>query len=188
MLTGALLAGSHAAEINWTANAITGNATDVITEGTLVEAVNGTGDGVSSSPTINGVTFRSESSLLGESYKGDVWASTVADTGYDQLLSTIDFDASGTEPLTVKTFTGLMPGKKYLIQYWYADSDNRERTLTFKGPGQHTINSHSYGVGIFYADSTSQDLVVTASQNGPRLTGYQLRVIPESTALGLVMH
>jgi hypothetical protein len=75
-----------------------------------------------------------------------------------------------------------------LIQYWYADSDwqRHSRTLTFNGIGQNRINGFLYGVGRFIADAPTQDLVVTSSHDGPRLTAYQLRVVPTTKPLGLI--
>jgi hypothetical protein len=188
LLSGFMLAGAQAAEINWTTHEITGNPLDVITEGTLVEAVNGVGNGVRKSPTINGVTFPADEAFLGGSYKGDVWVPVVSDPGYDELLSTIDFESSGTGPYTIKTFSNLIVGHEYLIQYWYADSDwqRNGRTLTFNGIGQNRINGFLYGVGRFTADAPTQDLVVTSSHDGPRLTAYQLRVVPMTQPLGLI--
>jgi hypothetical protein len=182
LLNGALLAGSQGAVIDWTTNAITGYASDIVTDGTLIEAVNGVGGSVTNSPTINGVTFTADGTLLGGSWTGDPWTVTnVFDAGYDELLSTIDFESSGTGPVTVKTFQGLTDGAEYVIQYWYADSGwqnpDPDRTLTLDGTGVNVINGISYAVGTFTADASTQDLIVTASHNGPRLTAYQLRAI-----------
>lgn len=183
-----MLAGANAAEINWTTNAITGDPLDVIATGSLVEAVNGVGDKVTQSPTVNGVTFTADSTLLPSSYGGDSWEPVVSDRGYGQLLSTIDFDKYAKDPYTIRTFSNLIVGQEYLIQYWHADSGwlLNGRTVIFKGTGQNAINGCSYGVGRFFADAPTQDLVVTSSHGGPRLTAYQLRVVPVSKALGLI--
>lgn len=187
-LTGLILAGgmlllsSQAATIDWTTNAITGLETDVINtgQGTL-EAINGAHSGVTTNLTINGVTFTSDGSLLGGNWNGDPWTNTTAVGDYDILLSSIDFEASGTDAFTIKTFPGLTVDGEYLIQYWYADANwqvpDPDRTLTFDGTGTNTIDGLSYAVGTFTADATTQDLIVTASHNGPRLTAYQLRAI-----------
>lgn len=178
-----LLASSQAATITWSADAITGYASDVVTNGTLVEAVNGVGNGVTTSPTINGVTFTADGTLLGDSWTGDPWSGPVRDAGYNELLSTIDYESAGTGAVTLKTFSGLTVGADYLIQVWHADSSwqapTPDRTMTYAGAGQNVLNGESYAVGTFTASATTQTLVVTASQNGPRLTGYQLRLLPE---------
>jgi hypothetical protein len=188
LLIGSLLPGANAAEIDWTTSSITGDPSEVIATGTLVEAVNGVGNGLNISPTINGVTFMGEEMLLGDSYKGDTWSPVISDPGYDQLLSSIDFEPSGTGPYTLRTFRNLSVGQEYLIQYWYADSDwqRHGRTLTFNGIGQNRINGFSFGIGRFTADAPTQDLVVTASHDGPRLTAYQLRVLPMTKSLGFI--
>ncbi|MDF7799037.1 DUF2961 domain-containing protein [Pontiellaceae bacterium B1224] len=184
LLSSTLLTIADAATINWSFSAITGYASDVVTNGTLVEAVNGVGNGVTTSPTINGVTFTADGTLLADSWTGDPWTGPASDSDYDQLLSTIDYEGSGTGAVTLKTFSGLTVGEDYLIQVWHGDSSwqapTPDRTMTYAGTGQNVLNGESYAIGTFTADATTQDLVVTASQNGPRLTGYQLRSVPET--------
>jgi hypothetical protein len=175
LLNVGLVAGSHAAEISWTTNGITGAESDVLTNGILIEAINGAATGESSTPTVNGVPFVSDGSLLANNYSGDTWA-PVATNDYDTLLSTIDYEASGTEAYTIKTFQGLTVGGEYMVQVWYAASD-MARTMTYAGSGDNVLDGTTYGVGTFTADATTQDLIVTASQSGPRLTAYQFRAI-----------
>jgi hypothetical protein len=179
MLTVGLLAAEavQGAAINWSTSAITGLETDVVTNGTLVEAVNGVGGSVTTSPTINGVTFTADGSLLSGSWTGDPWTGPASDANYDQMLSSIDYASSGTDPVTLKTFTGLTVGQQYVIQIWHADdgADGAGRTMTYSGTGDNVLDGESYATGTFTADATTQDLVVTSSHNGPRLTGYQLR-------------
>ncbi|WP_372794919.1 hypothetical protein [Pontiella sp.] len=168
--------------ISWTTNAITGFETDVVTNGTLIEAVNGVGGSVTTSPTINGVTFTADGTLLANSWTGDPWTPTATNAAYDQLLSTIDYEGSGTGPRTIKTFSGLTDGAEYLIQFWYAESawqnPDPDRTMTLGGTGSNTVNGVSYAVGTFTGNEAGEaDLIVTASHNGPRLTAYQLRAI-----------
>jgi hypothetical protein len=186
ILAGGLLflLSSQAATIDWTTNAITGYASDVVTNGTLLEAVNAVGNGVTTSPVINGVTFTATSTLLGGSYTADPWTPVAEDTEYDKLLSTIDYQATGTGAFTLKTLDGLTVGQQYIIQIWHADSAAAgvSRTMTYTGTGQNVLNGVSYAVGTFIADATTQDLVVTASQSGPRLTAYQLRADGEYVA------
>jgi hypothetical protein len=174
LASGMLLMSSHAATIDWTTNAITGFATDVITNGVTVVAINAVGDGVTTSPTINGVTFTADETILAGSYTSDPWTSVVDDAAYDQMLSSIDFEEAAA---VTTTLSDLTVGAEYLIQYWYADSDwtSKDRIMTFNGTGETALNGVSYAVGTFTADATTQDLVISASQNGPRLTGFQLR-------------
>ncbi len=177
VLAGGMLMGSQAATIEWTTSAITGYASDVVTNGTLLEAVNGVGGSVTTSPTVNGVTFTADGTLLANSWTGDPWDTTASDSEYDSLLSTIDYESSGTDPVALKTFSGLTIGQQYVVQVWHADSaaDAAGRTMTYSGTGQNELDGQSYAVGIFTADAAAQDFVVTSSQNGPRLTAYQLR-------------
>ncbi|MDF7799038.1 choice-of-anchor D domain-containing protein [Pontiellaceae bacterium B1224] len=183
---GILLAGGltvmnpHAATIEWTTGTITGYESDVVTNGILLEAVNGVGGSVTTSPTVNGVTFTADGTLLANSWTGDPWTTPATNAAYDQLLSTIDYEGSGTDPLTLKTFVGLTVGAAYVIQIWNAESSN-VRSMVYDGSGDNAVDGLSYGVGTFTADETTQALVVTASQGGPRLTAYQLRAISGHT-------
>lgn len=190
-----LVAGvANAAVVTWSTASIMG-ANDVINIGTTVEAINGVGGSVTTSPTVNGVTFTANGSLLSNSYTGDSWTNAVDDLAYESLLSTIDYQGNGTGPLTVKTFTGLTIGQQYLFQYWYADynwaAPNPDRYITVAlgsdtQSGDNQISGLEFAVGTFTADADEIDLIVTSTQNGARLTAYQLRAIPEPATMGLV--
>jgi hypothetical protein len=175
LLSIGLIAGSHAAEISWTISAITGLESDVSTNGVLIDAINASATGVTATYTVNGVPFVSDGSLLANNYTGDTWI-PAATNDYDTLLSTIDYEASGTGAYTLKTFQGLTVGGEYMVQVWFAASD-MARTMTYAGSGDNVLDGTTYGVGTFTADATTQDFIVTASQSGPRLTAYQLRAI-----------
>lgn len=179
LLSASLLTAVHAAEISWTTSLITGDANDVVNTGTTIEAINGAHTGEAATPTINGVIFTSDGSLLGGNWNGDPWTNTVADADYDKLLSTLDYEGSGVLPYTIKTFNGLTVGAEYLIQVWHADhaAVGVPRTMIYEGSGDNIIDGISYGVGTFTADAATQDFIVSATQNGPRLTAYQLRAI-----------
>ncbi|MGJ8640701.1 MAG: DUF2961 domain-containing protein [Opitutaceae bacterium] len=184
----------QAADIAWTISAITGDS-DVVNTGTTVEAINGAATSVSDTLLVNGVEFTSDGTLLGGDYAGDVW--TGSGTGdYQQLLSNIDFETNGTGAITVTTFTGLIIGRDYVFQYWYADDDwqnpdpDRELTLSLGAgtqSGDRMITGEQFATATFTADASTLDLIVTATHNGTRLTAYQLRVIPDPLAPSVSM-
>lgn len=192
LLSGAICAVSNAAEITWTTASIT-DLNDVVNTGTTVEAFNGVGDGVTTSPTVNGVTFAAESTLLGLSWTGDPWGTAMTDPAYDSLLSSVDYELNGTGPLALYTFTGLTVNQDYLFQYWHADDGaiGAGRTMTVvlgadTQSGANVLAGNQFATGIFTADATSIDIVVTSSHKGIRMNAMQLRAIPEPATLGLV--
>jgi len=191
---GLLSAQAGAATITWSVDSISGDS-DVVNTGVTHTAVNGAANGVTDTLTVNGVGFTSDGSYLGKSFGDDVW--TGVGTGdYQQLLSNIDYDTNGTGNLTVATFSSLTVGDDYTFQYWYADSNwqnpNPDRELTISivntggspantQSGDNVINGEEFATATFTADSTSIDLIVSATHNGVRMTAMQLRntTVPE---------
>jgi hypothetical protein len=181
---------ANASLITWTTSDIT-SSNDVVTTGTTIEAVNASGNNfATSNPTVsvNGIDFTSTGTLLNRSYESDVFATDTADTGYNSLLGSLDY---GTQTSLTINFT-VVEDRDYILQVWYADDDGYDvsRTMTLTGSEtDNVLNGNDYAVGTFTADSTSQDLVITSSNTGVRLTAYQLRdvtAIPEPATIGML--
>ncbi|MDP4625270.1 MAG: PQQ-dependent sugar dehydrogenase [Akkermansiaceae bacterium] len=170
---------SNAATIDWITADIS-NVSDVATVGTLVTAQNYAGTGASSTVTVAGVNFSENNSLAtdAKNTNGDFFAFDTGDSNYNEFLGDLDFtdDSSVTIPMSV------VIGTRYVVQVWYAEDGgfglNPQRTNTLTGTGDNVLNGNDYAVGIFVADATTQDLIITSSREGVRLTGYQLRSIP----------
>lgn len=174
-----LAAPSNAATIEWSTADIS-NTRDIVTAGSLVTAQNYAGTGASTTVTVSGVNFVENNSLAidNRNTNGDFFDLETGDSNYNEFLGDLDFtdDSSVTIPMEVAI------GTKYVVQVWYADDGgfglNPQRTNTLTGTGDNVLNGNDYAVGTFVADATTQDLIITSSREGVRLTGYQLRSIP----------
>ena len=176
---------ASAATITWTSGTIT-DINDVVTTGTTVEAVNTAGTGANATVTVAGITFAENNDVGGNNTNGDFFALETGDAGYDEFLGDIDFGGNG-QPAATFEFTGLTVTQAYLIQYWYADDGANGRTMTLDSFGgtDLVLSSGDFAIGTFTADSVTQDLTFTSSNNGIRVTGFQLRAVPEPTSAAL---
>ncbi|CAA6692452.1 MULTISPECIES: PEP-CTERM sorting domain-containing protein [unclassified Lentimonas] len=197
----AAFSSANAATITWEDYDITSNVSEVLTTGTIVEAVNLTStQQVAATPTLTfaGTTFTSTGAILNNNYNTDAWADTVTggtaadQAGYQSFLDYVDFSlnqGSGSA-FTVDTFTGLTIGQDYVFQAWYAMADTETRTMTLIGDAASTdsniLQAGEYAIGTFTADAVTQDLIIQSSQSGIRFTGYQLRAVPEPSAYALI--
>ena len=168
---------SNAATIDWTTADIT-NVSDVDTTGTLVTAQNYAGSGAPSVVTVAGIDFVENNSLTNNN-DGDFFALATGDSDYHEFLGDLEFTPNDENSVTIPL--GVDSGTNYQVQVWYADDGGfsliPQRTMTLTGTGDNALNGNDYAIGTFIADSTTQDLVVTSSREGVRLTGYQLREI-----------
>lgn len=194
---------AQAAAIAWSVGSISttdGDASDVSTQGNLVEAVNFIG----SATTINGVTFEAfadtgndhtTDNLTTEAdsaySNADVY--NAGNTSYDTLLDGFMHDSSTGE--VDYTLTGLTSGLVYEVQLFIADdrSGPDDRYLSVDSSG-NTLggNSTVYGgaanpglvfTGTFTADAmtqafTAQVFSPTNASVGTQLSAFQLRVVP----------
>lgn len=184
-----------AAPITWTPAQDTTDPSDIVLAGTLVEAFNGTGAGTS--PSVNGVSFLANDTLLARSYAGDILeGASSGDAGLDALLMQFDY---GNGPSTSISIGGgaLVPGEQYLLQVFFTDlrSCCDDRTMTFgDGLGGDVVvgalgsGLGQYASGTFTADAASQPLsLATSGFANAHINGYQLRAVPEPGTAVLVL-
>ncbi|MEP4078606.1 discoidin domain-containing protein [Haloferula sp.] len=168
-----------AADITWGTVVDYSDPSDVSTAGVLVEAINATGITGATSPTVNGVTFTADPSLLGNDATTDFLNGDTGDLDYNQLLNSLDYDSSAT----IQIGGGLLQsGKEYLVQAWYVDerSSSDARAMQFGDGASPTENlsgevNDQYVTGTFIADGTSQTFTVNGVTSGPHFNAYQLR-------------
>lgn len=191
IILNALLASSlmsHAATITWGAPTSVSSASDVVAAGTLVEAVNGYISGnsfaTSASPTVNGVSFAGTKNLLNQdtTAKIDCYSGDTGDSGYNDLLSSIDFGGGGDYFTKELGGGNLVSGSEYLIQVWFVDdrATTSSRVMRYGDGNGNTVDltagSAQYVTGTFTADGTTQTLSMDAQGFGnAHITAYQIR-------------
>lgn len=179
----------QAATIDWTAFDIS-DVNDVITAGTSILAISAAGSAdVGSTFDVAGTTF-THTDILGGDFSGDVSGLTpTGDAGYDELIGTIDFN-SGAAASLFQLNLDVVDGQDYILQVWYADDNTSGRVNTITGSGDNVLQGDDYAVGTFTANAITQLLEITtsggATNNGVRLTGYQLRAVPEPSSYTLL--
>ncbi len=141
-------------------------------------------DGSANQYPVNSVTFQGFSDLPGfesdatfdNGYNG-FGSPNTSDSNYNTLLQYGRFSNEGS-PASF-SWSGMVPGKTYLIQFWVNDGRNigESRSETITG-GANTSGPLSYGsdgsgpgqyiIGTFVADSSgSQTLTLTPFSSGP---------------------
>ncbi|MGJ8723164.1 MAG: PQQ-dependent sugar dehydrogenase [Roseibacillus sp.] len=166
---------TNAATIDWTTSDIA-DVNDIDSTGTFITAQNFSGTGAPSVVTIAGIDFAENNSLTNDN-NGDFFSLVTGNSDYDVFLGDLDFTPNGETSVTIPL--SVDSGTSYRVQVWYADDGgfnaSPQRTMTLTGTGDNVLNGNDYAIGTFTANSTSQNLVVTSSRQGVRLTGYQLR-------------
>ena len=120
----------EAAPISWEVASDTTSPLDVLSEGELLEAFNGTnGNGV---VTVNGVDFEASSSLLPNgAANGMLNGADTLDSGFNNLLSTLSFGGGTSTTITVGN-GNLVVGQSYTIQVFLTDlRGSNMRTIVF---------------------------------------------------------
>ena len=164
---------------------ITGNLSDINTDGTLVAAYSGSDDTV----TVGGISFGPGLHLDNVFGAFDPW-NRGNDADYETLLDSGTW--SGGDELV--ELTGLTDGQQYLVQVWVADTragtEGRIRTyatdLTLNDPDQVAdLDSGFFGdeanfpgqyvTGTFTASGTSQYIYMTSFGPGAQYNALQLR-------------
>src|SRR5437867_3672929 len=110
-------------------------------------------DGSANSYPVNGVTFQGFSDLPGltpgatldNGYDGYASPNT-SDDNYNTLLRYARFSTEGSKPATF-SWSGMTPGKTYLIQFWVNDGRDigQRRSATITGGANSTSAPVSYG-------------------------------------------
>jgi len=174
-----------AAMITWEEPFNTTGPEDVLTVGTLHEAINASS--AAGEVVINGVTFTNSNDLLPRNAPtGMLAGATTGDADYDAFLDTLDWGGGVTPTLTLGGGT-LVPGANYRIQAWFTDLRNdtkKASLLALADEFGNSVTIHAgagefgqYAVGAFIADGTgNQTLVLNATNFGnAHFTGYQIR-------------
>jgi hypothetical protein len=170
--------------VTWQSPATISGTADVSTQGVYFGSWAPQNGGANNYP-VNGVTFQGFSDLPGltpgptldNGYNG-FGSPNTPDSNYNALLQYGRFSNEGSTPATF-TWSGMIPGNSYLIQFWVNDGRNigESRTETLTG-GANTSAPLSFGsdgsgpgqyvVGTFVADgSASQTLTLTGFSSGP---------------------
>ena len=173
---------AQAADITWGSATSVNDVNDISTTGFLVEAIN-LNNGTGGSVTTNGVTFTNDGSLLNNSNGGDFYSQPTGDTGYDQILSNIDFGGGAGITLSVGD-SNLISGRDYEMQIWYADDRGGTKQMGFADGNGNTVDlttsstsGAEFATGTFTAGGTNQDLqLITGAGNGnAHFNAYQIR-------------
>lgn len=175
---------TQASPITWTTSDIV-DINDVVTTGTLVEAINARGGASTAKDVVvAGVYFTGSTALANNNFAGETFSFDTGDANYNSLLGSIDYGTNSQSSRTY-TFTGLTEGQSYIVQFWYADGDGsaNARTMTLKGTGDNVLHGNDYAMGTFTADSTTQALTWKSSESGIRVNAIQLRTVA-APALG----
>lgn len=188
----------RAAVISWEARSNVASASDISTNGMLVEAFNLTfSTGNHTNPaaadtTVNGVHFLGSISPapLNNSNGGYVdylSGSSTGDAAYDALLETAAY-GGGSGQVTMTLGGGdLIHGGNYEIQVWYVEKRSAQsgRVMQYGDGNGNTVNLKGddgsfgqYVVGSFMADGANQACTLNAVGFGnAHLTAYQIRKI-----------
>lgn len=203
----------YAATISWGAiQDATGNASDVVTSGSLFDAATVHTTDV----TLNGVTFNrlgnfdAMNSLVTFANSGiqftdvastDYYGSTIPSTWDSEYQKLLDNGAWNSESINI-SLNNLIVGKEYLVQIWNPYWDTNWKTGYVAGNSSGLLNHgcgtagctgqqaiSQYVTGTFIADATSQDI----GANGPTYaitSSLQVRdisaAVPEPASMALM--
>ena len=211
-MVGLMAATSQAAVVTWGAPQNISGDTDVSTTGALVGAFNIGVSGVANT-TVNGVTFNGlalsgnnvtsgnfnlaiATSFAGNNFvdSGNAPFSSLS-AAYQSLLGTEAGDF--TTPITL-TMSGLSPGSSYQFQWWKNVSNGFQAHTTTATAG-NTVGLLSntsggadggigqFAIGNFVADGSGMQTIIFEGNLQDTINGFQLRAVPEPTALALAV-
>lgn len=185
ILVAALASICPAAPIAWDPVLDTADPTVIITDGVLVEAINGSS--AAGVVTANGVNFSPSNTLLPNGAASVALSGqTTLDTGLDDLLNTVEFGGGTATSITVGG-GALVSGQTYSIQIFFTDLRTccSGRVMTYGDGEGNTVDVTASGAagtfgqfatGTFVADGPSQTLSLTANGFGNvHINGYQIR-------------
>ena len=176
---------ASSAPITWGDATDTLDPTSVLTDGLLIEAINGTpGGGLVS---VNGVEFAPVDELLPNgAVSGLLDGDETLDPGLDALLDTLSFGGGSSPSITVGG-GALVPGRLYSIQVFFTDLRRQDdsRFMTFGdgldgevdvGPRGGNGAFGRNATGTFIADADTQTLSITANgYSNAHISAYQIR-------------
>ena len=185
ILSAALIAPGIAASITWDPVSDTTDLAVIITDGSLVEAINGSR--TAGVVTVNGVNFSPSDTLLPTNAASVALSSqTTLDPGLDDLLNTVEFGGGTATSITIGG-GALVSGQTYTIQVFFTDlrSCCSGRVMTYGDGEGNTVDVTASGApgtfgqfatGTFIADGTNQILSLNANGFGNvHINGYQVR-------------
>jgi hypothetical protein len=184
--------------VTWRTPVTISGPSDVSTEGTYFGSW-APQDANANTLPVNGVTFQGFSDLpfftSGPTFDAgynSYGSPNTSDANYNTLLQSARYSNEGSTPATF-SWSGMTPGKTYLIQFWVNDGRNigQSRSETITG-GTNTSTPLSFGsdgngpgqyiIGTFVANSSGgQTLTLTAVSSGanpsPQVNLFQVRDI-----------
>jgi hypothetical protein len=193
---------ASAASITWTAgpqfNGPNGHQ-GILTNGTLVEAVNLRGTAASPivvDPAGLNISFATVNSPLFSQSWSSATSGGNSDPGWASIVNTFEWEA-GSNVSATSFLSGLTVGSQYQLQLFAARNDNCcSRTHSY-GDGAGNVsasyadNSYTSVVGTFTADAATQTVQFFDSSRNPYLNAYVLRdltaPIPEPGTWALML-
>jgi hypothetical protein len=174
---------AQASLITWgpAVDVIDGGASDVLVNGTFVDAVTTYGNKSGSDVMLNGVTFQHYSSYAGTTLTfgsssismtypaGNLsFPGATPSTDYEKLLGNSMYANHGSGTITLGNLTN---GRQYQVQLWGpvwngAISDVFDGQVTINGYNYSTTKHSQYAVGTFTADANPQVINFVAGENG----------------------
>ncbi len=185
----AMITSASAATIVWGEFDLDAKASEISTNGTLVEALNLVSNNnlLTNTTTINGVTFTA-TNLFRENYPDDGLGPSTGNAALDLLFLQSGYQYD-TTPITLMSLT---IGTEYELQTFLGEDGlymNVGSGLMIQKTSLETTDNGAWIIGTFTADATTQNFHSSYDmffENN--LAGYQLRDIssvpePSSTAL-----
>ncbi len=174
---------AQASLITWgsAVDVINGGGSDVLVNGTFVDAVTTYGNQEGSDVMLNSVTFQHYSSYAGSTLTfgsssismtyptGDLtFPGATPSTDYEKLLGNSMYANHGTGTITLGNLT---PATQYQVQVWGPEwngaiSDVFDGQVTINGYNYSTTKHSQYAVGTFTADANPQVINFVAGAYG----------------------
>ncbi len=193
----AMMASSSAATIAWGEFDLDTAASEISTNGTLIEAINMVNNDdreYTDTTTINGVVFTA-TNLFDTGYYGDnTFGVSTGDANLDLLYLQANYNYDSTSPITL---TGLTIGVEYELQSFFGYNINGVGitmnvgdSITIQKTSSGPVNNGAWIIGTFTADATTQNFhSASGSSKKNFISGYQLRDIssvPEPSSAVLI--